>query len=372
MAVDTISPYTKSIRRGCAEAIIRASGLVGEGDGDCLAESVLDTLVTLNSQELVLSDPHSAKRCGEARHEAPRPLGDFGKKTWPRDLHTIVKDDWAGQALVNIMDELVWRLVDHVTVQIQGNKASQIAVPLLEPLPGFMPLDYATPGVASGSQLLTGFVLCVWAMYEAHRVPESPALALMSVHHKASVHESGDGEGTTWWTRACNTDREAVILLNVKDAELLVQDAAFYIRPHKPQNPPLYCYIGGGVDRQPDCITSLVVRTKDPALTAAVVTVCRVLGMTFNKAVPWDLKPGRIDAGDFPTALEDLHDRLDAMWEPWNEFEPHHAKTNLLGSLQGSPAGWMAASTPTADVVAARVADAVADGADEGADWGDD
>ncbi|MFM7979259.1 MAG: hypothetical protein ACKPKO_08080, partial [Candidatus Fonsibacter sp.] len=54
------------------------------------------------------------------------------------------------------------------------------------------------------------------------------------------------------------------------DAECL-----FVHPPPKPKSPPLYCYIGYGVDTQPTCITSLVVRTNDAALTATDATVCR-------------------------------------------------------------------------------------------------
>jgi hypothetical protein len=68
---------------------------------------------------------------------------------------------------------------------------------------------------------LTGFVLCVWAVYEAHRGPDAPELAITRVHHKASVEESGGDEGVTWWSRACNIDREAIIFLDNTDAEVL-------------------------------------------------------------------------------------------------------------------------------------------------------
>ena len=67
----------------------------------------------------------------------------------------------------------------------------------------------------------------------------------MSVHHKASVTEGGD-EGVTWWTRACSTDREAIVLLKSEDTEMLLHDKGSYRLPPKPRAPPLYCYIGNG------------------------------------------------------------------------------------------------------------------------------
>ena len=83
----------------------------------------------------------------------------------------------------------------------------------------------------------------------------------MSVRHKASVTEGGE-DGVTWRMRACSTDREAIVLLKSEAAEMLLQDKGSYRLPPKPRAPPLYCYIGMGVDRQPECITGMVVRTK--------------------------------------------------------------------------------------------------------------
>ena len=82
---------------------------------------------------------------------------------------------------------------------------------------------------------------------------------MMSVHHKASATEGGE-DGVTWWTRACSTDREAIALMKSEDTEMLLQKKDSYRRPPKPRAPPLYCYIGMGVGRQPECITGMVVR----------------------------------------------------------------------------------------------------------------
>ena len=72
-----------------------------------------------------------------------------------------------------------------------------------------------------------------------------------------------------------------------------------------------------------------MVRTEDPALTAAVVTACRVLGMTFPNADPasWELGSDRIDARDWQPVLDDLLVRLINMWETWEGAEPHVAQT---------------------------------------------
>ena len=108
---------------------------------------------------------------------------------------------------------------------------------------------------------------------------------MMSVHHKAAVTE-GDDEGVTWRARACSTDREAIALLRPEDAETLLQNGDRCRRP-PPHAPPLYCYIGVGVGRQPECIAGMAVRTKSVELTAAVVVACRTLGRLSQAMSQW-------------------------------------------------------------------------------------
>ena len=45
----------------------------------------------------------------------------------------------------------------------------------------------------------------------------------MNVHHQASEEECAAGEGVTWWSRACDTDREAIILFDSLDANRLLR-----------------------------------------------------------------------------------------------------------------------------------------------------
>jgi len=368
--------YVSETAEHAMSDIVHASRLVGEGDGNIQDNSVLDSMRSLSTASLVTGTQQEAKQHGEARWEAAPPLGDLGRRTWPRGLAGVYNEDWTAQLLSDVMEELAWRLVDHVAVQIQGKTASQIAVPMLDPLPGFTSPGYGTaqqaaPGAPS---LLAGFVMCVWAMYEAHRDPENgpPALAMMGVHHKASVHE-GSG-GLTWWSRACATDREAIILLNVKDADLLTKDRQSQHHPRKPRNPPLYCYIGGGVDRQPECITSIVVRTKDAALTAAVVTVCRVLGKAFGNsgdppAEGWDLDARLFDPGEFHEESAALLERLEAMWTlSWAPLDPRAAPAELRRAVLAKP-GWKAPALPPAAVAAAGVAARGGEDEEPMADW---
>ncbi len=55
-----------------------------------------------------------------------------------------------------------------------------------------------------------------------------------------------------------------------------------------------------GVDRQPECITGIVIRTKSIELTAAVLVACRILGRLFPGDVPVDITADRIPIGEEP------------------------------------------------------------------------
>jgi hypothetical protein len=182
-AVAAARSRTEAIRTTAREQVAKATGCVGDGGGDGLAESVLDTLQPLSSQECVCQDSRSAKQQGETRREGPTPV--FGDRAWPRHPIAVFSQDWTTKQLWNIMTELAWCLVDDATVKFNGKAACQIAVPLLDPVPGYESPNYATStswSAAPGAPLLTGFVLCVWAVYEAHGGPGAPELAIMSVH----------------------------------------------------------------------------------------------------------------------------------------------------------------------------------------------
>ena len=212
-AVQVALQHIRRVRPEARDEVAKASGLLGDQDGEP-AMSVQDTLRSLGSQELVLQSERSAKRRGEARQEGPQPLADFGRRAWPRDPTAAASDMDIAQ-LRGYLVELGWRLVDHVAVQVQGKKACQISAPLLAPLPGYVSPNYSTTAawaVPGTPTLLTAFVLCVWAVYQRQRTPQSKSYAVMSVHHKASVtEEGGSEEGIIWWSRACNADGEAVI-----------------------------------------------------------------------------------------------------------------------------------------------------------------
>ena len=56
----------------------QATGLLGDGDEESHAPSLLESLTYLRSQECVAERSQDAKRTGEARKECPVPLSDLG------------------------------------------------------------------------------------------------------------------------------------------------------------------------------------------------------------------------------------------------------------------------------------------------------
>ena len=73
------------------------------------------------------------------------PRSGLSRRAWPRDPGEACREDFATQAaLRSLLVELGWRMVDFVAVQVQGKAASQVSVPLLDPLPGFDSPEYIT------------------------------------------------------------------------------------------------------------------------------------------------------------------------------------------------------------------------------------
>ena len=53
-----------------------------------------------------------------------------------------------------------------------------------------------------------------------------------------------------------------------------------------------------GIDRPPNCLTGMVVRTKNHEMTAAVATACRILSFNFPGKVFVEITAGRIAIGE--------------------------------------------------------------------------
>jgi len=105
-------------------------------------------------------------------------------------------------------------------------------------------------------------------------------MRLFIVAHKAVTTVGG---GMEWWTRSCSCDRLAVVLVHAQEAEQLALEASVsgMPRPQKPKSPILYAYWGGGVPNQPETVTSMVVRTRDVGIWAALFAACAVASQTW-------------------------------------------------------------------------------------------
>ena len=149
------------------DAVVKATGLLGDGDGeDGHASTLVDTLCDLGSH--VVESSREAKRRGEDRHACPMPLADLGRRAWPRDPAQVCQEDFDLIALHGLMVELGWRMVDFAAAQVQGKATFQASVPLLDPLAGWKSPSGATGASAAGPDapqpsLLIAFVLCVRA-----------------------------------------------------------------------------------------------------------------------------------------------------------------------------------------------------------------
>ena len=170
------------------------------------------------------------------------------------------------------------------------------------------------------------------------------------------------------------------VLLKSEDAEMLLQNKGSYRRPPKPRAPPLYCYIGMGVDRQPECITDMVVRTRGVELSAAVVVACQLLGRLFPGEAPVSVTADRSVIGEEPWeqgTTQELVSHISSMWVPWGDVARpcNVALDHILGTFaRGAQVGLtlpMAENPATAGQTTVRVLEMVVLEPDMPG-WGDD
>ena len=70
--------HVKIQREKSRDAVAQATGLLGDGDEESHAPSLLESLTDLSSQECVTESSQDANRTGEARKECPVPLSGLG------------------------------------------------------------------------------------------------------------------------------------------------------------------------------------------------------------------------------------------------------------------------------------------------------
>jgi len=96
-----------------------------------------------------------------------------------------------------------------------------------------------------------------------------------------------------------------------------------------------------GIDRQPNGLTGMVVRTKNHEMTAAVATACRSLSFNFPGKVPVEITADRIAIGEELWeigALNDLVARTSSMWVKWADHtaQPHRMLDEIMMTLERS------------------------------------
>ena len=116
--------HVKIHREKSHDAVVQATGLLGDGDEESHAPSSLECESDLGSQDGVAESSQEAKRRGEARKECPVPLSDLGRRAWPRGPGQACREGFAAPAALHTsLEELGWRTVDFVAVQVQGKAA---------------------------------------------------------------------------------------------------------------------------------------------------------------------------------------------------------------------------------------------------------
>ena len=234
---------------------------------------------------LVQTTLHEAKR---ARTQAdpnmaavPPPL--LGRWAWPTDLPDAVIDCNLDSDLECMVLALGARIVNCLTIRPSSARFAVTAVPLLEPFPGLPEIPCSIKrgrwSANEPPEAITALVLLAWCLWRAkNRSDNYIYMRLLTVHHKAMFAEAA---GLVWWARACSCDRAAIALISRDVADELGREAELHgrSRPKKPKAPRLYAYLGGGVAFQPDEVSTIVVRTTDMELLAAVVAAVQVARM---------------------------------------------------------------------------------------------
>ena len=288
-------------------------------------ERVMQHLQGLPLTNLLGMTRHEAQSLGRAQGVLASPLGDLGLNTWPRADHEVLNSIWNKRKVTEELEELCFRLVNHVAVQLTGQTACQIVVPLLNPIWPYYTLSYVVGNAGwckEGQETtesmfpLQVFALLVLAIYKRHYGLGAVDYHIMHVHHKTKAIEH---EEQTYFSRSCNAEREAVVFIDPTTArELQEERQAGRRRARKPQKPAFYLYIGGGCFGEPSCITSFVIRTKDLGLAAAVTAGVRKLGDLDRDGLPVqvteDLIMGDASSPGGAKTQAELMERMKSMW----------------------------------------------------------
>ena len=89
-----VQGHVRLHREKSRDAVVQATGLLGDGDEESHAPSLLESLTDLGSHAYVEESSQDAKRTGEARKECPVPLSDLGRRAWPRGPGQVCREDF--------------------------------------------------------------------------------------------------------------------------------------------------------------------------------------------------------------------------------------------------------------------------------------
>ena len=199
----------------------------------------------------------------------------YGDGSWPVDDRRKAHWLWTQVAL-----DTGSLLLNAVTVKLSGPRSAQVCLPLLCGWPEEPP--YPGQNKANGCPVLRSLACAIWFVHDWLLQTlglDEASLCLRSRAHKATVEKGGD-----FFVKACESDREAVLLVPARH----MQEAAAWAESEpwawtsRPPPPPkdylFYMYLGGGVEGQPKKVWGLVLRTRSRPMTLASCLTATILG----------------------------------------------------------------------------------------------
>jgi hypothetical protein len=181
-------------------------------------------------------------------------IGHAGNAPYRHDLRKpaeLVSEVWP--ALAETGFELGNILVDGIVAKEWGKEGLQLSIPCiyLAGVPGWPHLGDSR--VEEGEPMVRALVALSWVVRSA---TGETSLRLMSKMHKA---EAVNIAGSSWWSRSCNTDREATLLVTTTAVGA--------------KGTHVYAYVGGGSlsAASSHLLQCIIVRTRNWESGAAVM-----------------------------------------------------------------------------------------------------